>query len=804
MLHRIVVLVSVSAALLSVRSGARASNPITNYRSGISVIPDGVDEVDFAFECFYHDPAVDDRGVIYIKDTTVLRLEHNERNMRQECPTPYYVYDIGEDGEDGVPDSGDEGIIRFRVDRDLMTPAPLWSAIAGDSFPAYTAPFAFGELDYGPEHPEIPVVGTVGGIGTDILERENYFHAGELDEFGDEWHSMDFADDDEWLYDHWGGGCGAGNEKYASDGKQVLFVVNPRTPLIYFTASSDGAQWYTTPPRAWGVPRVFGQTTYVTDGVSIHLINIMGQPVYCRFGTDAFTPCEEPIGTDSLADGVHVLEYYYDESFPKRRTIVKNPDFPSAGEEHGNLLWRDAAELEAVKARLQTGADHGYRQWYETIKSEDFFNGHDIPLGQGLRVGAGFAFANAFIALVEGFDHARDGDPYSYAQYAKRMLLDNVRVLDPLWFGDLPGAPNPSSEILDRGYYDVNEIYSNVFAYDVLIADYRATQHPDGITPIEDHKIRDMLARFCMESLMQMGGYGSGYIYMNDAEGMWGTARNLGALVVAAAMPTYDTPYYGTSGFDGTSASHPYTPYPDHPVTWHKAFFTETDTLYGYPNRSHSYDQTEVSGIYEGPLITEEPVDRGDRVCPAGSFANRIGYFSNHVMGHCFYITATVMKIRFDHTYASWEAAFNQANRGTLYGLQGTGTDLDPMLAPQILLVNEHFPELAAGAEANLSHGTDYEDEFHVWSNFTSNGVYSLILYHDDWRNHVPDGGVDTGGDASKGCSCRSPGKDEVAVAGGACPLFLLLLLCAVLTRKIGCKRSRKSNRAMGRAGGPA
>ena len=81
--------VSMPLFALSIILGAAeppASNPITNYKSGISIGLSGQDGKDYAFECWYHDPLIDDHGVIYIRDTTPISFAHNERNTAWISP----------------------------------------------------------------------------------------------------------------------------------------------------------------------------------------------------------------------------------------------------------------------------------------------------------------------------------------------------------------------------------------------------------------------------------------------------------------------------------------------------------------------------------------------------------------------------------------------------------------------------------------------------------------------------------------------------------------------------------------------
>ena len=84
--------------------------------------------------------------------------------------------------------------------------------------------------------------------------------------------------------------------KGSSDGKTFLLVVNPKTPVIWCETVDDWAQFYTTPAKAYCIPKIHGQTTYLTDGVAIGLANIMNDdPVYYRFDQGTFKQVDGPM-----------------------------------------------------------------------------------------------------------------------------------------------------------------------------------------------------------------------------------------------------------------------------------------------------------------------------------------------------------------------------------------------------------------------------------------------------------------------------------------------------------------------------
>jgi hypothetical protein len=717
---------------------AQAAEEPVNYKSGISVLFGGTRGIDWDEEVFWHNPVQDDHKVVYIKSVTPIVMQHNERNMHQNFEGAWTY--------DGV---GDKGVIRYKVDNDLSYDA-CWSkkatvaiGSAGDlRYPAYSGPFIFASLQY---HNGGGVLGSFGpGKGV-------------LDKYADEWHTLSFADDDEWLiagYAKFNPNSHGQAETLASDGKTMLFVVNPKTPLIRFNKDASHAQYYTTPAKSFGIDYVYDQTTYLTDNVSIVLSNIMGGEISYRINGGQAVTYSGPLSSGNLKDGINTIEFWYQGGSVKKRTIIKDPDYSSSGEMHGYSLWKDEAELSIVKGRLQRGVDHGYKAWYGYIKADNFHNHHNVIFGTGRRIDSSASLGNAFVALVEGYNYVKQGETMSYALFAKNFLLDNVCNLDPLWFGDASGQPNPCRELTDRGYYDVAAFFSNAFAYDILIKDYKSTQYTSGITPIEDFKIRDSLARFCYQVQMEMGNYGD-YMRTYNVQGMWGMARALGGAIIAVVMPSYNTRYYGTSGFDGTKAVYPYTPYPDYPVSWKDAFFAETNQLYVYPNQAHRYDEQALwlSGLTTDALITEQAYTRADglQVSP-GNFADRIGYFS--LMGPCLYITANVMKMKYGYTYELWEKAFDNANKGQLYGLKATADPLNSdNLAykfPQLLLINKRFPELAILADQNLHKDYDNpETNFTIWKQMSTNYVYSIAFYQDDWASAIVYGDLSGEGDVT-------------------------------------------------------
>lgn len=565
--------------LLASLASAGESCPLTNHKSDIALAVSGVNGTDWVFERWYHDPLIDDHGVIYLKADARISLSRKT-------------------GDDGA-------VIRYKIDRDLGYRG-AWSLRFNKIeelylLPAYTEPLSFAKLTYAPERPDLPVLGTTGpNPGTrHEMSRASYFdhwYTGLRDAAGDEWHSLTVGTDASVLME-------SGKIKDRSEnmrltganGKIHHLIVNPTTPAIWFSVATPEAQWYTTPAKAYFIPILHEQTTYVTDGVRIALANIMSdKPVHYRFDAQPFAPYRGPIDVATLTDGPHVLECWYDEGRVRRRAIVKNPPFPSDrdrfadGGGHGRLVWKDAAELDAIRARLQDGSTpvrKTLKARYELLlkNGSEYGSGRDWfekVRGKGDRIGLDantFPFINAFIVKLKGL-----ADSLPHARAAKAMLLENELSIDPVGYElDMNFMCVPSHTArTNLGYYKGRGYVALAHAYDLLIMDYRAPRHAGGFTPIEDLKVRDLLASFILLSLHDRQGQ-----LCHLGMGISMVSRSIASLVGAMAMPSYDTPYYGTSGFDGTAASHAWVPFPDQQATWKELFYLDSVPSRPYPNQ---------------------------------------------------------------------------------------------------------------------------------------------------------------------------------------------------------------------------
>ncbi len=110
--------IAVMATLIALVASATAADfplPLENRKSGISLSLSGSSGVDWAVEHTCHDASVGDQ-VIYLKSSVNMSLAHNERNsLTISCSLPHV---LGVAGPNGVPGSGDEGDIYWKIDRD--------------------------------------------------------------------------------------------------------------------------------------------------------------------------------------------------------------------------------------------------------------------------------------------------------------------------------------------------------------------------------------------------------------------------------------------------------------------------------------------------------------------------------------------------------------------------------------------------------------------------------------------------------------------------------------------------------------
>ncbi len=709
--------------LLTVFASAQDAE-LTNHKCGISLVwgvGDGSDKgTAYAEEYWFHDKLLSDRKTVYIKDDTLITMSHNAEN-RARTSTSFYVR-IGANGLDNTPATGDEGIIRYKVDRDYQFKWLWHNDGSANVLPAYSAPFAFEDLEY---EPGVPVVGTTGdnGIAFTIANKATRYYRGMVDSVGDEWHTITVADDDS--------GFVTFPEWKASDGKVFYFVVNPKTPCLTVRATVDG-QFYTTPPKAYFIPVIHDQTTYFNAGtgtVTFELRDINGNNVFYRINGGSFTDAganNVTLDQDDFSSGTNTLEYYYagNAAYTKTRTVVKNPSFPSAGETHGNIFWEDAAGWTVIQSRALR-APYLQRISYDSTNN-DGYTAWRTPNGMeqgmvGRRVVSEYAADNAIYAKLFGLSAKRSTTAVrTYAQIAKEMLMDNHGSIDPV--GKENGFPDvevPSREVIYRGYYDVKNVISSAVAYDTLLGIYKSTDAAGGITAIEDYFIRDSMARWAREEIFANLSASNFNTVENSRGGMWDSARKVGALAIAIAMPAYSSPVFGTSGVDGVStANGTWNPQPTGAAaTWKELYITDAIANTGYPNLT-----------FRG-LGMEDWNFNDD-----GNFVDRLNYFE--LMRRPFGMSANMLPMYFPGTpIPDTRAALVNAAEGDIIGL---GSDSSP---PQfysfITAVNERFPDSSALSHSTMLARADTDPQGRKKS-LEAERVYGLIWYDDTYFGDTP------------------------------------------------------------------
>ena len=725
--------------------------PITNYKSGIDVVWGVGDESDegtaYAEEYFYHDKLIDDHKVVFIRDDTPIRMATNARNVAFAIQSGTGVMQtIGINGLDGIPNSGDEGIIRYKLDRDRQYYwkwTDNWARTeTAKVLPAYTAPFTLASQVY---EPGVPVVGTTGFKTTNYADRTNNYVRGIVDSVGDEWHVLAYAhDSNDFLRPRT---PMVDQAYYADDGKTVLLVVNPKTPCLSISVTGD-AQFFTSRPKAYWTPKICDQTTCIlprTGTVSLRLLNIYGAPISYRIngGATVNVGAAEVTLTDSaFSNGSNTLEYWYTATpaVKRTRTIVKNPTHPSLSEPHGNRLWVDASGYSTVLSRITRAP---YLSWYNVYKTRRDMNGQQ-DYDSNARIGKrwqgswnlhGFnaALKNAFVAKVEGFNYTASGASKSFGRYAIEMLLDHARTIDPLGFEMSHTADSiPVRELHYRGYYDSVPLQESIFAYDIIAANFRSDQVTGGLTPIEDYFIRDVFAGFIYEAMQ----WGADFCIIG-APGMWGGARMATAAYMAMVMPEYSTPYYGTSGFGTVQTTYPLCPYQDDQYTWKQALFDDTGTRKSFPNLRWfaGWDKNGPSGA--GNIVDmffhEGEVD-GRR---KGDWRTKSAYYGGGLMGNHMMTWANMAKMwGGGKTCELFELSIGFAVAGTFTGAQDPQDQLGPYRFPMFLLCNSRWQNVVdANAEWIRSlPGTDNNSDD---KQMQDAGVFGFSWYDDQIQGQV-------------------------------------------------------------------
>lgn len=567
---------------------ARADDPLplVNTKSGISISLGGANGTDWAVEHCFHDRSIGDQ-IVYLKRSVPISLAHNERNSIL-VSTPRLPRILGKDGPDGVPDSGDEGDLHYKIDRDMQ--AHLYAGPRGSVppfAPRYAEPFRFDTLTYDGTKKVLGAVGDNGGpYGSRALNTTERFAYGQRDASGNEWHTLTFWDNDVPLLTEKGIGYG---RQGASDGHCYFMCVDPRTPVVQLRAPTPADQFYTTPVKTYHVPVLWPQTSYLTGGVTVGFVNLTNDhPVQYRLAGGAWQTWDgTPMAAAKLLPkaGVEVVleARCGPEGAVLRRTMVRDPEHPAPGERHGFMLWADEAELRQVRHRLHQVEP--FQTSYGAFRG-DYHQGVGEAPGDvrgGWRSGATQAVRslnNALVVAVEGAEAAA-----AEARLAKQRLLRMAR-LQPVGFETTISNSTPAKDFLNELGQTVQLFADAGVAYDLLAAHYRSTDHPEGMTPIEERLIRDGLAKIAKSILQFRDNYSA---TSGGGDSHWAHGYELAFGTIALAMTSYQSAYYGTSGAEvdgGRSPSHPpyWNPFPDQAVTWYECATDPGIERPGYPN----------------------------------------------------------------------------------------------------------------------------------------------------------------------------------------------------------------------------
>ncbi len=716
---------------------ARAQDAeLTNFLAGIDVVWGGTKGEDYMEEYLYFDKECWDQKVVYIRSTTSITMSHNARNIAFPASTRTV---IGVNGQDGTPNSRDEGVIRIKFDRDHGVSSLRWTTTSTNSpYAAYSAPFTLADANYGPTHPSTPVVGTTGSNGVAATNKNGSWWWGIIDPFGDEWHTMHYADDDAAF-----SGSSAAWIK-ASDGKYVWLVVNPKTPGLTVRATGDG-QFFTTVPKAYLTPKVVAQTTYFDAGsgtVTFEIRDLYGNNVFYRIGGGSFIDAgadNVTLDQDDFANGSNTLEYYYagNAAYTKTRTVVKNPTHPSLTGTPGLMLFEDAGVLADVQERIQR---EPYKSIYDGWKSRASSNQAAVDAriaSPGQRVyapnGTGAVLGNAISAKIEGWSYTNTGSPISNGAYAKYMILNSVLNVAPLGMEqNFTNDAAPCTERAQRGYWDGLTAMAHILAYDIVAGNFRSDQVSGGLTEIEDYFVRELIASMAYEGMKRAAGMST-----TSSPKMGGTSFMSVAALAGVAMPEYTSPVFGTGGFGTVQTTYTYCPFPSDQYTW-KQVSTDNDLPKpGYPNLWYPVGYGQLG--YGSSQIFEPPQTSGSGTTwPDYTWNDSQSYYSQNQMMGVLTIRANILKRRAGITDDVLEPFFAKASAGT-FNAVGDGSPPANLRKTQILLCNPEWPQIAAETTswAQSDASKPYHDE-----TTTAKASYGLALFwydRDYYGGDAPD-----------------------------------------------------------------
>lgn len=669
------------AFLISVIAGFGQDPELTNYKTGITATWSGTKGTDYQEEYWYHDKLVNDTKVVFARSTVQITFGHNSQNIASRD---------GSRDKSIIGTGTGVGHVRYHMDKIWQEKrwAPAFDG-GGTLYPSGQTPFT---------------IASTGQVGLTGYNSGGNYWEGLIDSVGDEWHVLFYADDDS---NYSGFTLPDGfDDAWASDGKYVLFVVNPITPAMTIRASGSG-QFYTTPAWTYWVPKIHDQTTYFQGTCTFELKNIYGNNISYRINggsTVNVGAATVTLDQDNFSTGSNTLEYWYTATpgTIRTRTVVKNPGFPSATETHGERLMGGSAGWTAFQSRAtrapyavliaEMQTDDGVKQtsWDGKRLQGWRFGGRNWPIGNNVMD------KNAIAAKYLGWTAYRSGATgnKTYAQYAKEMLLESPLANHPVGYETSLWASYslPCADTVYRGYWDSAFAYNAAIAYDILIGGYRSDQYSGGITPIEDYYLRDMLASWVHLSVLVSGGV----VNPTAPIGMWTVSRGVGATVIACAMPKYSTSYYGTSGIDGSTTVYQWAPWQNANYTW-KRYFLDDD----YPTQSTLFVAPKFRFGMEGSAA------QGSLIWPPSYnpavWVDKISYAS---WPQCGFNIAWYANMVADYgTLANHTYLTNYLNLATNGTLQGNKTPVGPGRIHMITNLNENFPQAASNATAWIQSG---------------------------------------------------------------------------------------------------
>lgn len=542
-------------------SGSALWSVPANRKVGIDLKVTGIAGQDYVYEPLFYDLNIDDHGILYVRDTVEMAMEHNSKNTK---PAPLW-----EGGTPGItPDTsaateslaGDQGIIRYRFDCD-----GLWTYGSQQAY-------VLGGMCYGVDRYQFHKMYREGtdpftpksfydsmssngystfwdrvqkSTGTDAAE--NYCRGLVGPDNGDEWHELAYWDDDlGWLGD-------TGRHAQASDGRIVWIVLNPQSPVPSFS-NGTGGRFFTTRPKGYYQGKVVAQTTYFSGAVTLTLSNLSSNTGQIQYRLDGgtWTNYTEPIalgGVGLTANTPVLLEMRFGPDGPvKQRTLVREPVLATAAETHPVVLFRaedKTSILNRVKANSTLATEYKKLKTYNNQIPALMSRDYEVDERLAVDMVAYQALNAAFVYSLEGTGTIPDMT-YTGAQVAMkafRSLLAVVASYDPI--GDENQAAQwtgPNGE-LTREWWDrgANTSWAQA-AYDMIAG-------LPGIDPIDDLKLREA---FAQESYQKMH-------FIHYIRANWNLNASSGLLTSAYSMPTYDSPAYG--GADKTQYSgNPFTP----------------------------------------------------------------------------------------------------------------------------------------------------------------------------------------------------------------------------------------------------